>query len=315
MSQRIPDNNEVLGYFKSCSNWGKWGPDDQLGTINYITPAKRKQAASLVREGRSVTCSRPIAHDMSPDVISPPMRHMLSTGEPWAGKKSQLGQIQGASDFIGMAYHGYTTTHIDSLAHMFWDGMMYNGQPAEAVTSRGGATRESVDLLQDGILTRGVLLDVAKLKGVKWLEKGYGVTPDELEAAEKAGGVRVESGDALFLRTGNLRRRHEEGAYNLQKEGYPGYHGACIPWLHERQVALLGSDVPTDCHPSGYSSLFSPVHQVGLVAMGLWLLDNANLEGLAEACERYRRWEFLMMIAPLRVEGGTGSPVNPIATF
>ncbi len=315
MSQRIPEEREVLALIKDCSNWGRWGADNQLGTVNYITAGKRKQAALLVREGRSVTCGRIIKPELGPDVYSPALRHMIGTGEPYAGGRGEPGQLQSSSEFLGLDYHGLTTTHIDSLAHVFWEGKMYNGYPAELVTSKKGAMKESIDLLRDGVVTRGVLLDVVRTKGVKWLDKGYGVMPEDLEATENSCHVRVESGDAVLLRTGHLRKRNELGPYPMIAEGYAGFQAACIPWLHSRQVAVCGSDVPNDVHPSGYSLLSSPMHQIGIVAMGLWLLDNANLEELAAACEEYQRWEFLFVIAPLRVQGGTGSPVNPIAVF
>ncbi len=312
--KRVPTEDEVHGYMKSCSNWGKWGKDDQLGTINYITPAKRKQAAALVRAGESVTCARPISKEQAPDVFSPPIHYMASSGERWAGKKSAPGQLQASSDFIGLAFHGFTVTHVDSLAHMFFDGKMYNGYPAERVTTAEGATVESIDLLKHGVVTRGVLLDVARTRGAKWIEPKVPVFPKDLEAAEKACGVKVSSGDVLLVRTGAYRRRQEAGPTNLREERI-GMHGACVPWLHQRQIAMLGSDTAQDVHPSGYTKVPMPIHLVGIVAMGLWLIDNANLEELAAACERHQRWEFLLTIAPLRVTNGTGSPVNPIAVF
>ncbi len=312
----IPSEQEVLGYFNECSNWGRWGPEDQRGTLNYITPQKRLQAAGLVKKGVSVSCSRSIFHEMAPDVLSPAVHLMQSSGEAWAGKKSVAGQTQGSSDFIGLAFHGFTTTHLDSLAHQFWDGKMYNGFPSDAVTTREGATKGSVEQLQDGVLTRGVLLDIPRLKGVKWLEPGTPIFPEDLGEAERACDVRVESGDLLFVRTGWLRMRNEQGPVNPAVAGRPGLEGGtCVPWVHKRQVAVLGSDVPNEVSPSGYKLVMRPIHQVGIVAMGLWLIDNANLEDLAAACERHHRWEFMATMEPLRIVNGTGSPVNPIATF
>ncbi len=314
MPREIPSEAEVLGYFERCSNWGRWGPDDQLGTINYITPAKRKQGAGLVREGVSVTCARPIAPELAPDVYSPPLHYMTSSGERWAGKKSQPNELQSSADFIGLQFHGLSVTHIDSLAHIFRDGKMYNDQPSDRVTTSEGATVGSIDLLRDGVVTRGVLLDLPRAQGIKWISEADGQFPHHLEEAERSCKVHVESGDALLVRTGALRRRNEEGPRNL-RAARPGFHGACVPWFHEREVALLGSDTAQDMTPSGYPQVPMPVHQVGIVAMGLWLMDNANLEELAAACERYQRWEFMLTIGPLRVVNGTGSPVNPIAIF
>ena len=314
MARQAPSEQEILGWFQKYSNWGRWGADDQLGTINFITPEKRKQAAGLVKEGVSVSCGRLIEPGIAADTLGgSSFRLMTGTGESHALKGSGVGR---SGDVLILNYHGFTMTHMDSLAHQMWDGKMYNGHPAEAVTSSEGATMESIDLLKDGIMTRGVLLDVARTKGVKWLERGQGVFPEDLEETERAQGVRVESGDVILLRMGDLRRRSEEGPVNLWTEGYPGYHVASIPWLHERQVAILSSDGSNDVRPSGYSDTFPfPVHEIAHVALGLWLLDNTNLEELTAACERYGRWEFMFAVAPLRTKGGTGCPVNPFAVF
>ncbi len=314
MPARIPTEDEVLGYMKSCSNWGKWGKDDQLGTINYITPAKRKGAAALVKQGVSVTCARPIAKGVAPDIASPLVHYMASSGERWAGKKSQPSQLQASSDFIGLAFHGFAVTHVDSLAHMFSDGKMYNGYPAERVTTAEGATVESIDVLKDGVVTRGVLLDIARLRKQKWINAKEPVMPGDLEAAEKQCGVKVSQGDVLLVRTGSYRRRQEEGPWDARAERH-GMQGACVPWFHKRKIAMLGSDTAQDVHPTGYTKVPMPIHLVGIVAMGLWLIDNANLEELAAACVKYGQWEFLLTIGPLRVTNGTGSPVNPIAVF
>ena len=317
MPGRKPLEDELMGYMRKLSNWGRWGRDDQLGTINHITSEQRKGAAALVKEGVSVTMSRLISPNMdlgAADVTTLPMVYMRGTGGDYIGRE-QSTNPQGVGDFFGIFYHGLTTTHLDSLAHIFWDGKMYNDYPATLVNSFRGATRESIDVLKDGIVTRGVLIDMAKVKGVKWQEPGEGTFPEDLEEAEKALGVRVRQGDVLFLRTGELRRRNEEGPVKLMEVGFPGFDGASLPWLHERQVAIIGADTATDVRPSGYSSLALPVHSIAIPHMGLWLLDNANLEDVAAACERYSRWEFMVTLAPLRVDGGTGCPINPIATF
>ena len=313
MARERSSREQVVRLFQECNNWGRWGPEDQLGTINYITPEKRKLAASLVKEGVSLSCSRPIVRERAPDVYEPVLHYMISSGERWAGVKSEPGQDQGAVDFIGLAFHGYTITHLDALGHIFWDGKMYNGFPAEAVTTREGATKESVDLLANGILTRGVLLDIPRLRGVKWLEPGEPIFPEELTAAEEGCGVRVESGDALFVRTGALRRRNELGPSPPLPRA--GLEAACVPWVHQRQVALLGSGQTNDVSVPEGSQAPSAFHHVGIVGMGLWLIDAANLEELAAACEERGRWEFMLSISPLRIVYGTGSPVNPIATF
>jgi kynurenine formamidase len=318
---RAPSEAEVLDFFRTLSNWGRWGDDDQLGTLNLVTPDKRVAAAGLVREGESISCAWEIDPRPSVDqVFGSPQRFMLSTGQGLADAERVLPpgaesapRWGGASEFVGLVFHGYSVTHLDALSHYFWDGKMYNGVPAARVTSAQGATHHAMAALPDGVMTRGVLLDVARARGVDWLEPGDGVFPDDLDAAERAQGVRVGSGDAVLLRTGYGRKKRERGADDVRALGRAGWHVACTPWLRERDVALIGADTAQDVHPSGYPGLRSPVHAVGIVAMGLWLLDNCDLERLAARCEGLRRWEFAFQLAPLRITGATGSPVNPIA--
>ena len=305
---QIPTEEEVLGYMTSLSNWGRWGADDELGTLNLITPEKRAQAAGLVREGISVTCSRLIVPEGAADVTSiPPLHYMIRTGE--SAPSSGPG---GSSDFIGFSFHGLTITHLDALCHQFWDGKMYNGKSASMVKADEKATAGHIDRAQNGIVTRGVLLDIAKVKGKQWLDPGEPVFTEDLEAAERAQGVRVEEGDALMLRLGWYKRRLAEGP---PASGRPGLHAETLPWLHQRGVSLLAGDASQDMDPSGYPNLGLPVHRVGIVGMGLWLIDAANCEELVEVCERLSRWEFMFNVAPLRFHNATGSPVNPLAIF
>lgn len=313
MQQQIPSEKEVLGYFDSCNNWGRWGPDDQLGTMNYITAEKRKQAAALVAQGESVTCARPIRKEVAPDIPNPFLHMMTGTGERWKDVEPREGELQSSGDFIGLYYHGFSVTHLDALAHIFWQGKMYNGFSSDLVTASDGATKESIELLADGVVSRGVLLDIPRARGVEWLEPGTPVFPEDLEAAEKACNVQVQPGDVLFVRTGWYGRRLEMGPVNFDVR--PGLQALALPWIHEREIAMLGGDGTNDVQPSHYPTVRLPMHQVGIVAMGLWLIDNANLEDLASACERYSRWDFLLTIGPLRIANGTGSPINPIAIF
>lgn len=296
-----PIEEEILKYFQTCSNWGKWGPDDQLGTMNYLTQERRKKAAPLFREGVTVSCARPLTPDTQRNVI-----HLMSS-------VPTPSQPASAMDFLGVFFHGQAVTHVDALGHFFWQGKMYNNVPAEAVNANQGATKGAIDLISDGVIARGVLLDIPRVRGVQWLEPGDAIYPDELEAAERAQNVRVEPGDVLCVRTGAGLRRLQP---NMPQTGsLPGLQGSCVPWVHQRQVAMLGSDGVSDVLPTGYAKVSVPFHFVGIVAMGLWLIDNMHLEELAAACERFKRWEFLMTIGPLRITGGTGSPANPIAVF
>lgn len=312
----IPTQEEVLSYFDKLSNWGRWGRDDELGTLNLITQDKRCRAASLVRDGETVSCSQLIPRSQ-PLTPGPVLCHMVQSGERYA--LGDLGddpnRLQWSAEWLGFSFHGRYFTHVDSLSHVFRNGKMYNDRSAALVKTYEGATVESIDVLRDGIVTRGVLLDVARVKGKEWLDASEPVMPSDLEEAEQAQNVRVEEGDVLFLRTGYLRQLAELKPGQPQPAAHSGYQAACCPWFYERGVAMIGSDVINDATPSPYPRSTLPVHEIALVAMGLWLIDNAALERLSEVCAHKNRWDFMLVIAPLRIQNGTGSPVNPIAIF
>jgi len=307
-TRQVPTEEQVIGWMDTLSNWGRWGDDDQLGTLNLITDKKRAQAGALVKEGISVTCSRLIVPEIAADVTSiPPLHYIVRAGDtvPEEG-------AGGTSDFIGLSFHGLTITHLDSLCHQLWNGKMYNGRPASDVNSETKATTMDIDKAQNGVVTRGVLLDITAVKGKEWLEAGETVSIDNLEAAEKAQGVRLEEGDALCLRLGWYKRREELGA---PASGRPGLHAETLPWLYERGISILAADASQDAEPSGYPVIGLPIHRVGIVAMGLWLIDAANFEEVVKVCQRLNRWEFMFNVAPLRFKNATGSPVNPLAIF
>ncbi len=317
MPVHVPSEEEVLGYMESLSNWGRWGPDDQLGTLNHITAEKRVAASRLVREGVTVTCSRPIVSETAPDVPFQFQRFMVDSGE---GRDTDPPEIRrtryGAGEYIGMVFHGHTITHVDSLAHYSWRGKMYNGVSSNMVTSRHGARSHAIDVARDGIVTRGVLLDIARLKGKRWLDPDEPVFPEDLDAAEKDAGLTVEKGDLLLVRTGNYRRRLDDGPFDPNVDGGTSCHVACIPWFHRREIAMLGTDTSNDLRPdTTYDGIMSPLHTLSLVFLGMCLIDNANLEELARACEERGRWEFMLCMGPLRLINITGTPVNPIAVF
>ncbi len=314
-----PSEEQVLAWMDDLSNWGRWGEDDRLGTLNHLTAAKRVSAAKLVQEGLSVSCSWDIKTGRQPGATVESQRYMLSTGLGLEeeGRRGLLGagRAGGAQEYIGMVFHGLDVTHLDSLAHLFWDGKMYGGAPASLVSDRQGALKHDVLAVANGVSTRGVLLDIARLRGVDVIAADDQVYPEDLEAAEQAAGVRLEPGDVLLMRTGEGGARIAEGRnYNANKPR-SGYQAACLPWLHERGIAMIGSDVAQDPTPTGYRTVSMPIHMVGIVGMGLWLIDNCNLEDLAAACNRLNRWEFQFSLAPIRFQGVTGSPVNPLAVF
>lgn len=297
-------NDDIANYFELLSNSGRWGDDDELGTLNYIMAAERLSAIRLITDGTVVGCQRLIGAAPSP-LPDQALRLMVSSGESAPDRGAGF-----ASEYLGVSFHGPAVTHIDSLGHVFWNGRGYNRMSARAVTSRRGATAGSIEVLRgSGILCRGVLLDVPRSQGRLGLEPGESIGLPQLVACADAQEVGVASGDALFVRTGS------DATNSRAEEKSAGLDGRCLPWLHDRQVSILGSDGTNDVIPSGYSSVDYPVHTVGIVAMGLWLIDNLALEDLAAACAQRQRWEFCLVIAPLALEGVTGSPINPLAIF
>jgi kynurenine formamidase len=296
--------------FQKVSNWGRWGPDDEKGTLNYITPQHVKRASELVRSGRSVSMARPINTVSSVDNPNPAIHHMtLAYDVP-----SQHGEPAFVSDYLGCACHGEAHSHLDALCHVAYKGKLYNGKPPSTVNSQG-ATIMDIAAYAHGIVGRGVLLDIPRLRGVKWLEPGEAVTSDELEAAEVAEGVSMGEGDIFVFRTGHYRRRMELGGWDCgySGEGRAGLHPTAMLMLHERKVASFFPDGDGEAIPIKVEGVAYPVHALQIGAMGLACADSLQLEELARVCEQEGRWEFLVVLAPLRLPGGTGSLVNPIA--
>jgi kynurenine formamidase len=282
------------------SNWGRWGKSDEIGALNLITPAKRKQAAALVKEGMSVSLSADA--DSVQAVDNPNPYEVVMQGI--------------SSDRIAVNYHGIAHTHLDSLAHINERGVFYNGyQPDPDAVAKNRHAKNSIHNVKNGIFTRGILIDIPRLKGVPYLEPGTPIYVEDLEAWEKQAGVKVGAGDALFVRTGVWARRKALGPWlRGRAEGgkSAGLDPSVIPWLKRRDIAVLASDHPQYVAPS---SLRGAVHDFALVYLGVHLLDNCDLEALGAAAAARRRWEFLLTVAPLAIPGGTGSPANPIATF
>ena len=293
---------DVLAFHETLSNWGRWGDDDQLGALNVITPEVTAAAAATVRTGRAVSCARPLDTVSSADNPSPVAHHMTGTATEGMG-----------ADYFAISPHGFATSHIDALCHIFHEGKIYNGYPAESVTAHG-ATKLGIHRLRDGIVTRGVLLDIPALRGVDALEPGEPIFPEDLEAAETKAGLAVRPGDALLVRTGRWQWRRAHGAWDAGSLA-AGLDASCLPWLRERDVATLGSDCVSDVLPSRVDCVGMPIHSVVIVAMGVHLVDNLDLDALGAACAEESRWEFLFTVAPLVLRRGTASPVNPIALF
>jgi kynurenine formamidase len=301
--------------FQSVKNWGRWGEDDQLGTMNYITPQTVRAAAGLVRSGRRATMSIPMSTTAGPDNPSPVIHHVVQGHDVGAGSSG----VTFATDFVGLAFHGDRHTHMDALCHIAYQGQVYNGRPAQEVMTSRGATALDVTTYRDGLVGRGVLLDVPRHRGVKWLEPGEAVTRAELEAIEVAEGVRLGEGDVLVFRTGHHRRRLELGPWSNKYppagQGKAGLHVDTIGWMHERRIAAFLPDGDGETVPSNVEGVPYPIHPLQITAMGMLAADSLQLEDVARACEEEGRFEFLVVGLPLRLPGGTGSPWNPVAIF
>ncbi len=303
--------DDVRAIFQRISNWGRWGQDDSLGTLNHITPDLRRAAAGLVREGVSVSCAQELNTKFSILNPCPVQHHMVKAGDvaPARGYSA-------VTDFVGIAPHGPGHTHIDALCHVVFDGMSYNGVPASRMRSTGCEAND-LTAAEHGVVARGVLLDIPALRGVPWLDPDQPILTEDLLRAEERVGLRVGTGDVLLLRTGRHDRVRGLGETAERQGGklhLAGMHPETLLWLHEREVAFLVSDAGHDVLPCPYPTGL-PIHIGTLVFLGMHLIDNAQLDDLAQACAGRGRWEFLFTLAPLRLRGGTGCAVNPLATF
>jgi kynurenine formamidase len=298
---------EFKELFEAVSNWGRWGESDQRGALNYLTADRIRAAAGLVRSGETISLSLPLNTTVGIDNPAPVDHHMTMLGDHDIGS----GALRFAKDYVGVDYHNPSHSHIDAFCHVSLDGVLYNGKPSASVTPDGAAV-DAIDALEDGLVGRGVLLDVPRLRGVPWLEPGEHVFTEDLDGAERDQGLAVSKGDILLIRTGHAKRHLELGPWDTNS-AKAGLHPTVARFLAERRVAALGSDGNNDTTPSTTEGIDFPIHALALNAMGIHLLDYLQFEDLVAGCEREGRWEFLFAAAPLRVVGGTGSPLNPIA--
>jgi kynurenine formamidase len=300
--------------FEQVKNWGRWGEEDELGTLNYITPSKVAAAAALVRKGRHVSMAIPINKVAGPDNPNPAVHFMSLMHDVKVGQS----ELSFGMCFLGMASHGDCHTHVDALNHVAYKGLLYNGKPASLLTSRG-SDWGSIAAYSSGIVGRGVLLDAARHREADWLEPGEAVTRAELEEIETAQGVRLGEGDILVFRTGHHARRLTLGPWGNDYPpagiGKAGLHVDTVPWMHERRIAAFLPDGDGETVPSNVENVPYPIHALQLTAMGMLISDSLQLEELAKVCEEEERWEFMVVGLPLRLPGATGSPWNPIAIF
>jgi len=297
---RSPRNAaEFNQVFARISNWGRWGKDDTRGTANLVTLAKQKAALALVKSGTRVSLAHSPLTEAAEDNPSP-FEHSMNRGL--------------TSDTYRVSYHGYAHSHIDALCHFLYEDKTYNGFARADVLTEKGCAKLGIENLRSGVITRGILIDIPRLKDLPYLEPGAPVYVEDIEAWEKRANVKISSGDAILLRTGRWARRDKVGPWKVQERA-AGFHASVAEWIKARDVAFVGSDAVQDVQPSLVEGVQLPVHTLLIAALGVNLLDNQDLEALAETAAKLNRWEFMLTVDPLPVQGGTGSPVNAVATF
>jgi kynurenine formamidase len=305
----VPSTSELNAMYEDLKNWGRWGAEDERGALHHLTDERRVAAAGLIRTGESVSLSHNLATEPMPEHPHPVQHHMLNSGD--ARDANGIPGYEAARDHLSFDIHGLHTTHVDALSHMFVRGEMYGGRPASDVRS-DGARSNTILSMAAGVVGRGVLLDIPRTLGQDYLDADEVVTVADLESAEEVQKVRAQPGDILMIQWGRAARRKAKKGF----DGFSGLHAECLPWLHEREIAVLGSDGISDPMPFvGTDEWPFPVHQIGITAIGLHLIDNMRLAELSSRCAELGRWEFFFTMSPLRIAKGTGCPVNPVAVL
>ena len=313
--RRLPTREEVMSYLTDRNNWGRWGPDDERGAMNLITDEKRVAASRLVRTGRTVSMSRYWKTGGVAGNLYPAQHYMK------ASYRHNEGDRGSASDFLGAFYHGRAFTHIDALCHVWGADGMWNGRDPKEELTFDGSKWGGIDVWSDGVITRGVLLDIPKLRGVPYVTEDKPVHGWDLEDAAKAQGIAIQPGDVVAVYSGREKWQadHPDVTYGTQeilddlvRISKPGLHASCLPFIRDNDISALAWDM-MDAYPDGYD-FPNPVH-CAIYAYGISLLDNCLLQPLAEACQEEGRYEFMLVVSPLKVQGATGSPANPLAVF
>lgn len=284
----------------------RWHPGDDLGALVEITPATTRTALQIPRTGQTISLALPINRAPGPDNPRPALHHMVDLGDVEAPEPSAH------KDFIGLDYHGKAVTHLDAVCHIAYRGELFGGISADAAFSALGSSWAAVTNLANGLFVRGVLVDMPRVRSIDWLEPGTPIFATDILMAEELLDFRIMPGDAVLLRSGHGARRRTLGAWNSDHAS-AGFHVDAMPLLSERRISILGGDGDSDLRPSPVTGVHSPIHALALTAMGMPLLDNLDLEELSTACAEVGRYEFLLVVAPLVIPRGTGSPVNPIA--
>lgn len=308
--------DDVKALADKYKNWGRWGDDDQLGTLNYITPQKIVDASGLVKQGKVVSLAIPF-DDNGPQTGSfgrfNPIHFMLQDGgDVSIGAQDHLPNIQYTDDAVTMPLQ--CATQWDALAHILYRGKMYNGYEAHHVNSTG-AKKNGMENARDKIVSRGVLLDIPLYKGKQWLEPGEAIYPEDLDGAAAMGKVSVGTGDIVLVRTGQIGQVRADGSWGEYSGGSaPGLGVDCAQWICEHEIAGYATDTwGTEVIPNETPDIFQPLHMILIVHAGVLVGEIFDLEGLAEDCANDGVYEFLFVAPPLPITGAVGSPINPQA--
>lgn len=303
-------DDEIDRLFEEHNNWGRWGRDDQRGTLNLAGAKARTAAARLVSSGEAVPLSRRMDPRPGPHNARP-VQHMmieLPTDQPDRARGT-------ASDWFGVACHGFATTHVDSLCHQSWRGRTFNGGDAASITARRGAPVGHLDALADGVFAPAILLDLPRSRGVRWLDPGDGLSGEDLDEAIRRSEAPHHVGDVVVISTGRDARAASQGEHDPVAEGNPGLLPSAIEWIDQWQPALLVTDVQCDMMLPGSAPHPMPLHVLCLVAMGVHLVDNARLDALSAHCVRHKRYRFAFSMNVVQIPHGTGAPVTPVAIY
>lgn len=306
---------EVEALARECNRWGRWGPDDELGAMNFIDAEAIAAAAGLVRRGRAISCAMP--YDASGPQTGAlgrtnPVHYMVQDGGDIAlGAQDHLAGLRYADDAVTMPLQ--SGTHWDAFSHIFYEGRMYNGFGVDSVTS-AGAVRGALETMREQMVGRGVLLDFPRFREVEWLEPGEGIDGDDLAACAAAQGVEIRRGDILLIRTGQLRQARSQGWGEYTGGDAPGLALGSARFICEREVAGFATDTwGGEVRPNETDALYQPLHIVLLVNAGVLFGEMFDLEELARECADDGVHEFLLVAAPLPFTGAVGGPLNPIA--
>ena len=312
-SKELTEREKFDNLSKEISNWGRWGKNDQLGTLNNISESNIINAKKLVIEGRTISLSRNMSKETNPFNHAPIKHKPFIFPADAFGADPKLAQ-EGAGDVFEIEYHGYSHTHIDAINHFGRNGKMYNGYPFE-INSNNEFENLGVDEIgKSGVISRGILIDLPVFFGVDYVEAGTVIRIEDIKNWEKRNNIQIGKGDILLLRTGRWEQLRQKGYWEITKKS-TGFHYSVASFLKERDVAAIGCDGVSDVYPSGIKSKKDALHELVLVDLGMPIFDNMDLDELSTYLDELGRKTFMFVANPLKIKGATGAPINPVAIY